>query len=525
MIPAQAADLIAQIQYTPRPDDGPRRAKSLMIQGTSSDVGKSMVVAGLCRAFSRRGLVVRPFKAQNMSNNAAVAANSDLPPGPDGLMPRGEIGRAQALQARACFAEPSIHMNPVLLKPQSDIGAQVVLRGRVLGNCPAKIYHYMRRQLMPAVVDSFERLARESDLVIVEGAGSGAEAYLRSSDITNMRFAEEADLPVIFLSDIDRGGTMGAIVGTWALLSESDRARVVGYIVNKFRGDFSIFEPGCVTITEHTNWPFLGVLRWFPAAERLPAEDSLALERAAAGSQGKLKIAVLRLQRVANFDDLDPLVAEPDVDLQWIQPGTAIPGDVDVVIIPGSKSTRTELDLIKREGWDIDIRAHVRRGGRVLGLCAGYQILGRVVRDPQGIEGPPGETEGLGLLDLETEMSDEKRLVDIDALDHVTGVRVTGYEMHMGRTTGPGLERPWMILDHGDGAFKPEGAVSPDGRVVGAYVHGVFGGDAFRSAWLKQLGAQISHLAFEERVEHTLEALADHIEANLDLDALLKLAR
>ena len=267
------------------------------------------------------------------------------------------------------------------------------------------------------------------------------------------------------------------------------------------------------------------MLRWFPAAERLPAEDSLALERAAAHSQGKLKIAVLRLQRVANFDDLDPLVAEPDVNLQWIQPGTAIPGDVDVVVIPGSKSTRTELELIKREGWDIDIRAHVRRGGRVLGLCAGYQILGRVVRDPEGIEGPPGETEGLGLLDLETEMSGEKRLVDIDALDRVTGVRVTGYEMHMGRTTGPGLARPWMELDHGDGQFKPEGAVSPDGRVVGAYVHGVFGGDAFRSAWLRQLGAQISQLAFEERVEQTLEALADHIEANLDLDALLKLAR
>jgi len=525
MTPPQVAELISRIAYTPHANAAPRRAKSLMIQGTSSDVGKSMVVAGLCRAYARRGLLVRPFKAQNMSNNAAVAANSDLPPGPDGQPPHGEIGRAQALQARACFAKPSIHMNPVLLKPQTDIGAQVVLRGRVLGNCPAKIYHHMRRELMPAVVDSFERLARESDLVIVEGAGSGAEAYLRASDITNMRFAEEADLPVIFLSDIDRGGTMGALVGSWALLDAADRARVVGYIINKFRGDFSIFEPGCKTITAHTNWPFLGVLRWFPAAERLPAEDSLALERAAAGSRGKLKIAVLRLTRAANFDDLDPLVAEPDVNLQWIQPGTPIPGDVDVVIIPGSKATRAELDLIRREGWDIDLRAHVRRGGRVIGLCAGYQILGRVVRDPMGIEGAPGETEGLGLLDIETEMSGDKRLVEIDAFDRVTGARVAGYEMHMGRTTGAGLARPWLELDHGDGVFSPEGAVSPDGRVAGAYVHGLFAGDAFRSAWLRRIGAQTSQLDFEARVEATLEALADHCEANLDLDALLALAR
>jgi len=525
MTPPQAAELISRIQFTPRPQSGPRRARSLMIQGTSSDVGKSMLVAGLCRAFARRGLVVRPFKAQNMSNNAAVAADSDLPPGADGVTPRGEIGRAQALQARACFAAPSIHMNPVLLKPQTDIGAQVVLRGRVLGNCPAKIYHYLRRQLMPAVLDSFERTAAESDLVIVEGAGSGAEVYLRASDITNMHFAEAAGLPVVFLSDIDRGGVMGALVGSYALLSEEDRARVVGYVINKFRGDFSIFEPGCKTITEHTGWPFLGVVRWFPAADRLPAEDSLALERAAAGSHGKVKVAVLRLSRVANFDDLDPLVAEPDVNLQWIQPGTAIPGDVDVVVIPGSKATRVELDLIQREGWDIDIKAHVRRGGRVVGLCAGYQMLGRVVRDPQGIEGPPGETAGLGLLDLETEISGEKTLVTVDAYDTALKAPVTGYEMHMGRTRGPGLERPWLTLDHGDGRPRPEGAVSHDGRVMGGYVHGIFGGDAFRGAWLRQVGAQAAGLAFETRVEETLDRLADHCEANLDLKALLALAR
>ncbi|MBI5130139.1 MAG: cobyric acid synthase [Rhodopseudomonas palustris] len=517
-------ELISRIQFTPRATAAPRRARALMIQGTSSDVGKSMVVAGLCRAYSRRGLVVRPFKAQNMSNNAAVAGDPDLP-GADGAAARGEIGRAQALQARACRTAPSIHMNPVLLKPQTEIGAQVVLRGRVLGNCPARIYHHMRQRLIPAVLDSFERLAGEADLVLVEGAGSGAEVYLRASDITNMRFAEAADLPVVFLSDIDRGGTMAALVGSYVLLNDGDRARVAGYLINKFRGDFSLFEPGCRTITEQTGWPFLGVLRWFPGADRLPAEDSLALERAAAASRGRIRIAVPRLQRVANFDDLDPLAAEPDVDLRWIQPGSPIPGDIDVVVLPGSKATRTELDLIRREGWDVDIHAHVRRGGRVVGLCAGFQMLGRVVRDPMGIEGPPGETPGLGLLDVETEISDDKRLVEIDAVDRLGGCRVTGYEMHMGRTTGAGLGRPWLLLDDGCGKPRPEGAVSADGRVMGGYLHGLFGGDGFRSSWLAALGAATSGLDFERRIEDALEALADHCEDNLDLDALLALAK
>ena len=291
MTPPHVAELISRIATRRMAAEHPAPARSLMIQGTSSDVGKSMVVAGLCRAYARRGFVVRPFKAQNMSNNAAVAANSDCRAR---RSPRGEIGRAQALQARACFAKPSIHINPVLLKPQSEIGAQVVLRGRVLGNCPAKIYHHMRRALMPGVVDSFERLAQEADLVLVEGAGSGAEAYLRSSDITNMNFAQEANLPVIFLSDIDRGGTMGALVGSHALLSPEDRARVVGYIVNKFRGDFSLFEPGCHTITEHTTWPFLGVLRWFPGRRTVARRRFPGAGARCGRSRGKVKIAVFR---------------------------------------------------------------------------------------------------------------------------------------------------------------------------------------------------------------------------------------
>ncbi len=505
----------------------PRRGRALMIQGTASDVGKSLFVAGLCRAYTRRGLVVRPFKAQNMSNNAAVAADCDpdLPQSADGTPVRGEIGRAQALQARACKTPPSIHMNPVLLKPQTLIGSQVVLRGRVLGNCRAREYHKLKPRLMPAILDSFHRIAADADLVLVEGAGSGAEVYLRASDITNMRLAKAADLPVILLGDIDRGGALAAVVGTHALLEDDERSRVVGYIINKFRGDLSLFEPACALMTERTGWPWLGVLRWFDGADRLPAEDSLALERPAQGGGDGLNIAVPQLSRVANFDDLDPLAAEPGVSVRWVRPGRPIPRDTDVVILPGSKVTRTDLEVLRREGWDIDILAHVRQGGRVVGLCAGFQMLGRVVRDPLGIEGTPGETPGLSLLDVETEIGGEKRLIEIDVTDRYSGCRITGYEMHMGRTSGPGLERPWLQLDDGPGrAMRPEGAISADGRVTGAYLHGLFASDTFRAHWLGKVGARASALNFEARVETALEDLADHCEANLDLDALLALA-
>ena len=513
------------LDLPPMKQHGPRRARTLMIQGTASDVGKSLLVAGLCRAYTRRGLQVRPFKAQNMSNNAAVTADTDARPGPDSEPPFGEIGRAQALQARACGVAPSIHMNPVLLKPQTNVGSQVVLRGRALGNCAARVYHQMRQGMMPAILDSFERVCADADLVLAEGAGSGAEVYLRACDITNMYFAERAEVPVVIVGDLDKGGTMASLVGTWLLLDQADRDRVAGYLVNKFRGDFSLFEPACETITAHTGWPFLGVLRWFEGAARLPAEDSLALERPAGHRGGALRIAVPRLSRVANFDDLDPLAAEPAVDLRWIRPGEPIPAETDVVILPGSKATRADLGVLRREGWDIDILAHVRRGGRVLGLCAGFQMLGQVVRDPRGVEGEPGETPGLGLLEIETEIGTEKRLIELDRTDRQSGCRVTGYEMHMGRTTGPGLQRPWLVLDDGRGGGRPEGAVSADGRVMGGYLHGIFASDAFRAHWLERLGAHAAGIDFEQRIEQALDELADHCEANLDLDTLLALAR
>jgi adenosylcobyric acid synthase len=506
-------------------DPPPRRARALMIQGTSSDVGKSLLVAGLCRAYARRGLAVRPFKAQNMSNNAAVTADADQPAGPDGAPRRGEIGRAQALQARACGVAPSIHMNPVLLKPQALVGSQVVLRGRSLGNWPARHYHELKPALLPAVMDSFHRTAAQADLMLVEGAGSGTEVYLRHCDITNMKLAELADLPVVLLTDNDRGGAIAAVVGTHVLHDAAERARIVGYVVNKFRGYFSLYEPACRVMTELTGWPLLGVLPWFENAGRLPAEDALALERAPRGEGQGLRVAVPQLSRAANFDDLDPLAAEPGVQVCWIRPGEPIPADTDVVFLTGSKTTRGELEGLRREGWDIDILAHVRRGGRVVGLCAGFQMLGRVVADPDGLEGPPGETPGLGLLDVETVIGAEKRLVEIDGFDQTSGCRIAGYEMHMGRTAGAGLARPWLSLDDGRGGVTAEGAVSADGRVAGCYLHGLFAADGFRRRWLAELGAQISSLDYEARIEATLEALADHVEANLDLDALLALAR
>ncbi|MBK5933604.1 cobyric acid synthase CobQ [Rhodovulum imhoffii] len=478
-----------------------------MVLGTSSDVGKSLLVAGLCRAYARRGLKVAPFKAQNMSNNAAVTVDG------------GEIGRAQALQARAAGVPLSVDMNPVLLKPETDIDAQVVVQGRVLGRYSASAYQRLKPDLRAPVCSSLSRLATSHDLVLIEGAGSGAERYLRPQDISNMGLAEAANLPVVLLSDDSRGGVTAAVVGHHRLWAQTDRARVAGVLVNKFRGDKAVFAPAAQDILAETGWPVLGVLKWSDAARTLPAEDSLALERPQRSAGGGLRVAVPQISRVANFDDLDPLSSEPGVDLHWVRPGQPIPAAADVVLLPGSKTTRAALEALRAQGWDIDIHAHVRRGGRVLGICAGYQMLGRVVRDPDGIEGPAGETAGLGLLDIDTTIGGDKRLVKIDATDTLSGARVTGYEMHMGRTGGPGLARPWLCLDGGN-----EGAVSGDGRVMGGYIHGIFGSDAYRSHWIAAMGGQASGLDYAAQVENALDRLADQLEEDLNLDALLALA-
>ncbi len=480
-----------------------------MFQGTGSDVGKSLLVAGLGRTFTRRGLAVRPFKPQNMSNNAAVTADG------------GEIGRAQALQARACFIAATTDMNPVLLKPQSMIGAQVIVQGQVFGTFLARDYQALKPQLMPRVLDSYHRLAAGADLVLVEGAGSPAEINLRTGDIANMGFAEAADLPVVLIGDIDRGGVLAAIAGTHALLPPAERARLKAYIINKFRGDLSLFDPAIAILAERTGLPCLGIVPFFPLASRLPPEDGVALDRAVPSGGGRCKIAVPRLPHIANFDDLDPLRAEPDIAVEIVQPGHPLPRDAQLVLLPGSKATIADLAAFRAEGWDIDLAAHIRAGGHVLGLCGGYQMLGRRVADPEGIEGPPGEAAGLNYLDIETILGGDKRLVAIAATDRLSGLSISGYEIHLGRTEGPGTDQPFLSLDG-----RPEGAVSADGRIAGCYLHGIFGSDAWRRQYLSRLGAaadpMLDHSAL---IDSVLDRLADHLETHLDLDRLLALAR
>ncbi|MFO1119228.1 MAG: cobyric acid synthase [Rhodospirillales bacterium] len=480
-----------------------------MLQGTGSDVGKSLLVAGLARAYTRRGLVVRPFKPQNMSNNAAVTADG------------GEIGRAQALQARACGIAATTDMNPVLLKPQSEIGAQVVVQGRIFGNARAREYVTLKPRLLPLVLESFGRLAAQSDLVLVEGAGSPAEVNLRAGDIANMGFAAAAGVPVVLVADIDRGGVIASLVGTTMVLQPEERARLRGYIINKFRGDIRLFDDGLAVIDRYTGLHAFGVVPWFEAARRLPAEDAVVLESGTgAGPARPIRIAVPRLPRIANFDDLDPLAAEPDVAVTFVASGRALPGDADAIVLPGAKATIADLAAVRAEGWDIDVAAHLRRGGRVLGLCGGYQMLGTRISDPLGMEGPPAAVAGLGLLAIETEFGPEKTLIETAGIELASGAAVRGYEMHVGLTTGPGLKRPMLRLEGRD-----EGAVSADGRVQGCYLHGLFASDAFRSAWLAGLRpGRSGGLAWEPEVERTLDALAAHLEAHLDLDRLLAAA-
>ncbi len=545
-------------------------AAALMFAGTGSDVGKSLIVAGLARAFTLRGLKVRPFKPQNMSNNAAVTADG------------GEIGRAQALQARAARVPPSVHMNPVLLKPQSEIGAQIVVQGRVFGSAKAAAYQHVKRDLMPFVLDSFTRMRGQADLVLVEGAGSAAEINLRDNDIANMGFARAAGVPVVLIGDIDRGGVIASLVGTKAVLAGDDAALIRGFIVNKFRGDPALFAAGMARIAALTGWQPLGLVPFFSKARMLPAEDALALEtflpRKAAkadhlaeqdGGRGagagenaaarapppprfaiadasrrrlldvrrpgaayapspafageesrRLRIAVPILPHIANFDDLDPLEAEPHVELIRVRPGRALPGDADLVVLPGSKATIADLAALRAAGFDIDIAAHRRRGGMVLGLCGGYQMLGQSVADPDGIEGLPATVAGLGLLDVATTLAPDKRL---EAVRGTTcdGAPFAGYEMHIGVTEGPDCARPFARRADG----SADGALSADGRVIGTYIHGLFADDHQRAAWLKRFAAAPGNFAYEASIEQTLDALAAHLAAHLDLDPLLKLAR
>jgi adenosylcobyric acid synthase len=481
--------------------------RAIMVMGTGSDVGKSLIVAGLARAYTLRGLKVRPFKPQNMSNNAAVTVDG------------GEIGRAQALQARAAKTDPTVHMNPVLLKPETATGAQVIIQGQRKATMTARAYFSNRMQFMPAILESFHRVAEDADLVIVEGAGSPGEINLREGDLANMGFAAAANLPAVLVGDIHRGGVIASIAGTFEILPDADRNRIKGFIINKFHGDTYLFSEGRAFLEAHTATPCLGILPFFDSARKLPAEDAVALEETLANPLGHYRISVLRLPRIANFDDLDPLNLEPDVTVTFIQSGELIPADTQLVIVPGTKSTIADLAALRREGWDIDIRAHTRRGGMVLGLCGGYQMLGQKVHDPDGLEGPAGSVDGLGLLAVETTLVAEKTLTRVTGRHLPTGTPIAGFEIHLGKTKGPDCARPFAKLPE-----KRDGAISENGRIMGTYLHGCFAGDEFRAAFLTAVGAAASTLRFDEIIERTLDELAAHLESHIDLDALLALA-
>lgn len=486
---------------------------ALMFQGTGSDVGKSVLVAGLARAFVRRGLSVRPFKPQNMSNNAAVTLDG------------GEIGRAQWLQAIAAGVEPSVHMNPVLLKPQSDVGAQVVLHGKVIGTAQAADYQRQKKGLLAGVLSSFDILSAQADLVLVEGAGSPAETNLRAGDIANMGFATATNTPVVLIGDIDRGGVIASLVGTYEVLSDIDRSLIKGFLINKFRGDVSLFDDGLTEIEKRTGWPGFGVLPWLAPMRDLPAEDGVVLERAAQGQEGALTIDIPMLSRIANFDEFDPLAREGCVDLRFVPPGEALRGTADLVILPGTKSTIADHQFLCAQGWDIDLRAHLRRGGSVLGICGGFQMLGQRIADPAGLEGTSGAVSGLNLLEMETRLIPEKEVRRVRGTLYAEPIPFEGYEIHNGVSTGAAMERPFLSLDTQHQANHPHGACSADGKVMGAYVHGLFESGAFRQAFLQRFNVASTdprdHIV---RVEKALDDIAIAMEKDLNLDAMLKLS-
>lgn len=479
-----------------------------MLQGTGSDVGKTVLVAGLCRAYRRRGLKVLPFKPQNMSNNAAVTQSG------------GEIGRAQWLQAVAAGVEPTVDMNPVLLKPESDTGAQVILHGKPFGHAEAARYQGLKATLMGAVQTSFARLRAEADLVLVEGAGSPAEVNLRMNDIANMGFALPTKTPVVLVGDINRGGVIAAICGTHGLLPPEERTLIKGVIINQFRGDVTLFDGGIERIVAETGWQHFGTIPFLKCVRDLPAEDAVVLDTPEIGGAAKFKIAVPMLPRIANFDDLDPLRSEDDIEVVFCPPGMPLPRDANLIVLPGSKATIADLRFLKKEGWHIDIAAHVRAGGAVLGICGGYQMLGRMVHDPDGVEGEASSEEGLGLLDAETALRPQKQTLNVMATVPAFACKASGYEIHAGTTVmGDGV-KPFM--KRGEVVI---GVQAPDKPVYGTYLHGLFEKGVFRQKFLSHLCGQAGAQDFSPKVDTALDALADALETHLDLDAMLDVAR
>ncbi|MGL1920976.1 MAG: cobyric acid synthase [Hyphomicrobiales bacterium] len=503
----------------------------IMFMGTGSDVGKSLIVAGLCRLFANKNINVAPFKSQNMSNNAAVAHvfNLETQKTSDEM---GEIGRAQWLQAKAAKILPATNMNPILLKPENEIGSQVIVNGKKYKSLKAREYYQYKPEFLSVILKSYQSLVTQSDMILVEGAGSPAETNLRKNDIANMGFAEKADISVILIGDIDRGGVIASIVGTYEVISQSDRDRIQGFIINKFRGDVSLFDEAIAEIENRTGWKNLGVIPYFSDAHLLPAEDSVALEKPLKTSQKvakngqktpkngqkqaknaqKTRILALKMPHIANFDDLDPLLQHPNIELEMISSGV-LP-KADLIILPGSKSTIADLEYLYAQGWDIDIKSHVRNGGKVLGICGGFQMLGTQITDPEKIEGNTQGIEALGILDIKTEISGQK------STKLIRHENFSAYEIHIGKTTGKDLQNPMLTLNE-----KPYGAVSVDGNVMGSYLHGVFSNDQFRTDFLTNLGVETSTQNYDKTIEKTLDNLAIHLENNIDIKLLLELSK
>lgn len=478
---------------------------TLMVQGTTSDAGKSTLVTALCRWLRRQGVAVAPFKPQNMALNSAVTADG------------GEIGRAQAVQAQACGLAPHTDMNPVLLKPNTDIGAQVIIQGRAVTSMDAAAYHDYKKVAMAAVLESHARLSARYPVVLVEGAGSPAEINLRANDIANMGFAEAVDCPVILVADIDRGGVFAHLVGTLALLSDSEQARVKGFVINRFRGDIALLEPGLRWLEQRTGKPVLGVLPYLTDFH-LEAEDAID-QRQSAKSGELLRVAVPVLPRISNHTDFDPLRLHPQVQLSFVAPGQPIP-PADLIILPGSKSVRADLARLREHGWDQALQRHLRYGGKVLGICGGYQMLGRAIADPHGLEGPAGQSAGLGLLEIDTVLEPEKQLRNVSGRLHLDQAPVGGYEIHAGISSGAGLERPAVMLDDG----RADGARSADGQVMGTYLHGLFESPEASAAILRWAGLQqVQAVDYQALRERDIDRLADEVDAHLDTRLLAKL--
>ncbi|MCX4064106.1 cobyric acid synthase [Pseudomonas sp. S1Bt30] len=475
---------------------------TLMVQGTTSDAGKSTLVTALCRWLIRQGVAVAPFKPQNMALNSAVTAEG------------GEIGRAQAVQAQAARLAPHTDMNPVLLKPNSDTGSQVIIHGRAVTTMNAVAYHDYKAIAMQAVLASHARLSAAYPVVMVEGAGSPAEINLRANDIANMGFAEAVDCPVLLIADINRGGVFAHLVGTLQLLSPSEQARVKGFIINRFRGDIALLQPGLDWLEAHTGKPVVGVLPYVMDLH-LEAEDGIDRRQIDKAAQ-VLKVVVPVLPRISNHTDFDPLRLHPQVDLQFIGPGQLIPA-ADLIILPGSKSVRADLAYLRTNGWDNAVARHLRYGGKVLGICGGLQMLGEQVHDPLGLEGPPGSSAGLGLLAFSTTLEEDKQLRNVRGRLLLEDAEVNGYEIHAGVTSGEALASPAVRLDDG----RHDGARSADGQIFGTYLHGLFETPAACGALLRWAGlAQVQAVDYHALRERDIERLADLVEQHLDTDLL-----